>query len=130
MDDRETQLSSSSNKHGGWTTFPFWLHHRSLSLSLSLSKTHRICWINMFLISIDIKQGWRQASHLEAGRRGMDIKPYCISNSGVQYEKHKCCSDFKHNEWLHQFASGHWSNCCWLFLRFSPLLQFLPVSLC
>ena len=83
-----------------------------LSLSLSLSKTHRICWINMFLISIDIKQGWRQASHLEAGRWGMDIKPYCISNSGVQYEKHKCCSDFKHNEWLHQFASGHWSNCC------------------
>ena len=42
----------------------------------------------------------------------MDGKPDRISNSGVQCEKHRCCSDFKHNEWLLQSDSGHWSNCC------------------
>ena len=46
----------------------------------------------------------------------MDIKPDRISDSGVQCEKHKRSSDLQHIEWLHQFVSSHWSNCCWLFL--------------
>ena len=42
MDDRETQLSSSSTKYGGWITLPF-IIGQPPSLSLSLSLTHRIC---------------------------------------------------------------------------------------
>ena len=44
------------------------IHHWSTSLSLSLYLTHtEFVWINIFLISIYIKQGLWQASHLEAG---------------------------------------------------------------
>ena len=119
MDGRETQLLSFGTKRGGWITLPFIIGQPlSLSLSLSLSNTHRICldqyisyfylyqegaaagftlggegWISnlivyliqvftlkninaaqisnivsgIFLISIYIKKGRQQASHLEAG---------------------------------------------------------------
>ena len=40
MDGRETQLSSSGTKRGGWITFPFIIGQ---PLSLSLSNTYRIC---------------------------------------------------------------------------------------
>ena len=72
-------------------------HSSLVNLSLSVCLTHtEFVWINIFLISIYIKQGQRQASHLEAGD-GYRIDR--ISDSGVRFEKHKCCLDFKHSEW-------------------------------
>nr|POE75089.1 hypothetical protein CFP56_67521 [Quercus suber] len=41
----------------------------------------------------------RGAGRLHTWRQGMDIEPNRISDSGVQFEKHKCCLDFKHSEW-------------------------------
>ena len=64
MDGTETQLSSSGTKRGGWITLPF-IIGQPLSLSLSLTHTEFV-WINIFLISIYIKKGRQQASHLEA----------------------------------------------------------------
>ena len=40
MDGRETQLSSSGTKRGGWITFPFIIGQ---PISLALCLTHRIC---------------------------------------------------------------------------------------
>uniref|UniRef100_A0A7N2R584 Uncharacterized protein n=1 Tax=Quercus lobata TaxID=97700 RepID=A0A7N2R584_QUELO len=40
----------------------------------------------------------RGGGRLHTWRRGMDIEPDRISDFGVQFEKHKCCSDFKRSE--------------------------------
>ena len=92
MDGRETQLLSSGTKRGGWITFPF-IIGQPLSLSVCLTHTEFV-WINIFLIYI--KQGQRQASHLEVGD---GYRTDRIFDSGVRFEKHKCCLDFKHSEW-------------------------------
>ena len=97
MDGRETQLSSSSTKYGGWITLPFIIGQPpSLSLSLSLSNTQNLFGSIYFLFLFISRRG---GSRLHTWRRGMDFKLDRISDSGVHFEKHKCCSDFKHSEW-------------------------------
>ena len=105
MEGREAQISSSGSKCGGWITFPF-----ITSLSLKHIDTHRHTHHAHTISYIYLYQAGAVAG-LALGSR-MDGKLDRISNSGVQCEKHRCCSDFKHNEWLLQSDSGHWSNCC------------------
>ena len=63
-----------------------------LSLSLSLSYTNDVLeeLTDMFLLS-------RGCDGVDACGWRMDVKLDCISDSGVQCGKHKCCSDFKHS---------------------------------
>nr|POE70908.1 hypothetical protein CFP56_67515 [Quercus suber] len=62
-----------------------------------------LCLLSSPHIYINIDVSWvvqlRGDSRLHTWRRGMDIEPDRISDSGVQFEKHKSCSDFKHSEW-------------------------------
>ena len=64
----------------------------NLSLSLSLSNTKNLFGSIYFLFLFISSRG---GGKLHTWRRGRDIKPDRISDSGVQCEKHKCCSDFQ-----------------------------------
>ena len=96
MEGREAQISSFGSKRGGWISFPF-ITGLSLKKKNNNTHTHHAQTVSYFYL---------YQAGVVAG------KPNRISDSGVQCEKHRCCSDFKHNEWLLQSVSSHCSNCC------------------